>query len=128
MANFVGVETVLTGRTATLSNGTVRVAVSDKILEAVDRGGNGVETQVLVCIRPQDVTLSRALLDPSPSNQFPTRVVGVTSDGALFKVTLDAGFPLVAYVAKQSYFDLALALGVSVVASVQATAVHLIAR
>ena len=43
-------------------------------------------------------------------------------------VTLDAGFPLVAYVAKQSYIELGLASGAEVVASKNATAIHLIDR
>jgi molybdopterin-binding protein len=129
VANFVGVETVLPGQIVGVSDGAVSVAVGGKILNAVEYGGSGTAGQVLACIRPEDVALSRpASVGPTVPNQFAARVVAVTSDGALFKVTLDAGFSLVAYVAKQSYLELELAPGASVVASVKATAIHLIAR
>ncbi len=129
VANFVGVETVLPGQIVAVSEGTVSVAVDGKILQAVEHDGNGAAGQVLACIRPEDVTLSRAAsVGPSEPNQFAARVVAVTSEGALFKVTLDAGFPLVAYIVKQSYLDLALAPNASIVASVNPTAVHLITQ
>ena len=55
-------------------------------------------------------------------------MVGTEAAGLLFKITLDCGFPLVAYVSKQSFLELDLANRSEVVASVKATAIHLIAR
>jgi molybdopterin-binding protein len=129
VANFVGVETVLPGQIVAAAEGTVSVAVGAKILHALDHGMDGAARQVLACIRPEDVALSRrAAVGSSVRNQFTARVVAVTSLGPLFKITLDAGFPLVAYVTKQSYLELELVPGTSVVASVKATAIHLITR
>ena len=85
--------------------------------------------RVLVCIRPENVALSRRMsADSSMRNQLDARVAGVSSLGHLFKITLDCGFPLSAYVTKQSYLELNLEPGASVVAAFKATAIHLINR
>ncbi len=55
-------------------------------------------------------------------------MIRVAALAHLFKITLDCGFPLIAYVTKQSFFELNLAVGAPVVASIKATAIHLISR
>ncbi|MCL4394479.1 MAG: ABC transporter ATP-binding protein [Chloroflexi bacterium] len=126
VANFVGVETVLEGRVVSASDGDVRIALGEREIHAV---GEHLSPRVLVCIRPEDVALARAVhADSSVKNQFDARVTAIASLGPLFKITLDCGFPLVAYVTKQSYLDLGLAPGVRVVAGVKATAIHLIPK
>jgi molybdopterin-binding protein len=50
----------------------------------------------------------------------------VVNVGAQARVDVDAGFPLVALITKQSLEDLSLESGSRVVASFKATAVHLI--
>ena len=126
VANFVGVETVLEGETLAASDGDVRIALGSREIHAVSEHA---ARRVLVCIRPEDVALARgARGDSSVRNQFDARVVAVAALGPLFKITLDCGFPLIAYVTKQSYLELNLAPGAPVVASVKATAIHLIPR
>lgn len=129
VANFVGVETVLAGRITSAADGIVDVAVGDQVLHAPDHRLEESTRRVLACIRPEDVVLARApAVGSSVRNQFPARVVEVMPLGPLFKVTADAGFPLVAYVTKQSFLELELAPGAPVVASVKAAAIHLISR
>jgi molybdopterin-binding protein len=134
VANFVGVETVLEGRVLSASGGDIRVALGDcEIHAAGDHRGPparvGAAPRVLVCIRPEDVMIARAAQsDPGARNQFDARVVAVASLGPLFKITLDCGFPLVAYVTKQSFLDLGLTPGARVLAGIQAAAIHLIDR
>ena len=126
VANFVGVETVLEGETLAASDGDVRIALGSREIHAVSEHA---ARRVLVCIRPEDVALARAVRgDSSVRNQFDARVVAVAALGPLFKITLDCGFPLIAYVTKQSYLELNLAPGAPIVASVKATAIHLIPR
>ncbi len=126
VARFVGVETVLEGETLEAADGEVRIAVGGREIHAV---AGRPARRLLVCIRPENVALARgASTDSSVRNQFDARVVEVASFGHLFKITLDCGFPLVAYVTKQSYLELALAPGARVVAGVKATAIHLIDR
>ncbi len=126
VANFVGVETVLEGETLAASDGDVRIALGSREIHAVS---DHAARRVLVCIRPEDVALAHAArADSSVRNQFDARVVAVAALGPLFKITLDCGFPLIAYVTKQSYLELNLAPGARVIANVKATAIHLIDR
>ncbi len=129
VANFVGVETMLPAQIMKVSDNFVSMTVGDKTLYALDRGVDRTLRSVLACIRPEDVALSHSpSSDAGARNQFTARVVSVSTLGPLFKIALDAGFPLVAYAAKQLYLDLKLSPGASVTASIDATAIHLIAR
>jgi len=126
VARFVGVETVLEGRTIAVSDGDVRISLGGHDIHAV---AENASPRVLVCIRPENVVVARGMLaDSSVRNQFPARVAGVSAQGPLFKITLDCGFPLTAYVTRQSFLELRLEPGSSVVAGFKATAVHLINR
>jgi tungstate transport system ATP-binding protein len=126
VARFVGVGTVLEGRTISVSNGDVLIELAGHEIHAV---ADNPARKVLVCIRPENVSISRSVSsDSSVRNQLHARIGGVSGFGHLFKVTLDCGFPLTAYVTKQSYLELNLQPGTSVVAGVKATAIHLISR
>ena len=129
IASFVGVETVVEGKVAAVADGVARIAVNGAFVHAAGAAMPPVDARVLACIRPEDVALA-AMPHPDSSvrNQFRARVVACEPAGPLFKITLDCGFPLVAYVSKQSYLELDLANRGEAVASVKATAVHLIAR
>ena len=129
VANFVGVETVLEGRVQSVSDGMARITIGGRMLHALANEATAADAIVLACIRPEDVGLAKSVHpDSSVRNQFPARVTAIEASGPLFKITLDADFPLVAYVAKQSYLELGLAPGTEVIASIKATAVHLIGR
>jgi molybdate/tungstate transport system ATP-binding protein len=126
VAEFVGVETILDGEILDASDGEVRVSLGGREIHAV---AERAARRVLVCIRPENVALARAAhADSSVRNQFEGRVIRVAALAHLFKITLDCGFPLIAYVTKQSFFELNLAVGAPVVASIKATAIHLISR
>jgi tungstate transport system ATP-binding protein len=84
--------------------------------------------EVLVGVRPENVTLSlHAAADTSARNSFPGTVTRIVPKGPYFKVELDCGFFLAAFVTPRSLEELALAPGREVVASFKATAAHLMA-
>ncbi len=129
VADFVGVETVLEGKVLSVTDGMAAIGVAGQVLHVLANDAAKPSASVTACIRPEDVALARtAHPGSSVRNQFPARVAAVAAAGPLFKISLDAGFPLFAYVSKQSYLELGLAPGVELVASVKATAVHLIGR
>jgi molybdopterin-binding protein len=129
IASFVGVETVIEGKVIAVSDGVARIAVDGALVHAAGAATPPVDARVLACIRPEDVALARVRHDDSSArNQFAAHIIATEPVGPLCKITLDCGFPLVAYVSKQSYLELGLANGGEVVASVKATAVHLISR
>jgi molybdopterin-binding protein len=127
VARFVGVETILPGRVAAERNGLLVVEVDGARIEAL--GHLSPRQQVLVCLRPEDLTI-RPQGEPLHPESARNHVAGVVEDilslGAQCRVRIDCGPSLVALVTKQSLDDLALAPGVPVVVSFKASAVHLI--
>jgi tungstate transport system ATP-binding protein len=127
VAAFVGVETMLHARVTARAGGLVTLAVGRHMLEAVAEGDF---SEALVCLRPEDVMLSRGGEDVhgSARNKIPGRVTRVVLTGADARVELDSGFPLIARVTRRSLEDLRLDVGDDAVASFKATAIHLIPK
>ena len=129
VASLVGAETVVPGRRIAAREGLVSVAVGSQVIEAVANGV--VSEEVLVVLRPEDVTLTLAE-DHSPATSARNRLRGVivriTPAGHQARVAVDCGFPLIALITKQSLEDLALQPGQEIVAAFKAHAVHLIPR
>ena len=123
VASFMGVETILTGKVIRRDGGTFIVSVEGKEIEAV--GDVHLGERVVLCIRPENVTLS--VRPPregtSARNVFPGKIVKIVSLGFYQKIHLECGFPLVAYVTNHSLEELSLAEEKEVGASFKATAV-----
>ncbi len=134
VASFVGVGTILKGQVLKAGRDTVTVSVSGGEIESA--GSFPVGSHVILCIRPENVTLSvpagTICEDGGPvtsaRNVFPGTVTRVTPMGFYQKVGLDCGFPLVSHVTMQSRESLKLAEGRRVTVSFKATAVHVIKK
>jgi len=128
VASFVGVETILSGRVIKRNGGTFVASIEGREIEAV--GDAHLGEKVLLCIRPENVTLSIHLSKEliSARNVFQGRIVKITPQGFYQKVQLDCGFLLVAYITNHSLEDLSLAEGKEVKASFKATAVTVIRK
>jgi tungstate transport system ATP-binding protein len=124
VASFVGVETVLAGKVIDRDEGTFTTSVSGQRIEAVGKADIG--ESVILCIRPENVTLS---IDPrgettSARNVFSGKIERIFSIGLYRKIQLDCGFRIVAYVTHHSTEALSLCEGKDVTVSFKATAVH----
>jgi molybdate transport system ATP-binding protein len=127
VAAVVGVETVVAGRVQRRSAGVATLRVGTAELAAADPGGEAID--YYVCIRGEDVTLEKGRAEQSSARNHLSGVVAeVTPAGVLTKVTVDAGFELVALVTRQAVADLDLKKGAGMFAVFKASAVHLIAR
>ena len=126
VASFVGTETVLYGRIRENRRGTLAAVVNGTEIEAVGDALPGEE--VILCIRPENVTLAMAGGDAATSarNTFTGRIERIVPMGLYQRVHLDCGFPLVAYVTSQSLEGMGLIEDLQVAASVKATAIHVI--
>jgi tungstate transport system ATP-binding protein len=126
VASFVGTETVLTGRVRERRRGILVVIVNGRELEAV--GEAGPSEEVVLCIRPENVTLAMSGGEKTTSarNVFAGRIERIVTFGLFHRVHLDCGFPLVAYVTSQSLESMGLIEDLHVSASVKATAIHVI--
>jgi tungstate transport system ATP-binding protein len=123
VASFVGVETILTGKVIKRNGGTFFASIQGQEIEAVGDAYPG-ETVVL-CIRPENVTLSTRLSHEGTSarNVFPGKIEKIVSLGFYQKIELNCGFALVAYVTNHSLEELSLTEGKEVRASFKATAI-----
>jgi len=129
VATFVGVETILAGQIAGFADGLAAVQVAEQVLEVPVEGEAGDD--VLICLRPEDVTLTPGevpLTLSSARNRFRGRVSRVVPQGRMFHVTVDCGFPIVAMITPRSVQGLGLVEGREVVAAFKATAAHVIRR
>jgi len=110
------------------SGGTFVTSIEGQEIEAVGDAHFG-ETVVL-CIRPENVTLSSHPSKEATSarNIFSGKIVKIISLGLYQKIHLYCGFPLVAYVTNHSLEELSLAEGKEVTASFKATAIHVVRK
>ena len=125
VASFVGTETILSGSIKENRRGSLIADVRGAEVEAVGDAMPG--ENVVLCIRPENVTLARNVNKAtSARNAFIGRIERIVPMGAFHRVHLDCGFPLVAYVTNQSLESLGLIVDLQVAASVKATAIHVI--
>jgi len=126
VAESVGVENVVRGEVIAHQSGLCTVQVGPVQLECLDAGASGA---VFACIRAEEVTLAPGSPAASSArNRLAGRIRGVFVEGAVARVELDCGFPLVAVVTAQSVSDLQLRVGDSISAVIKATSVHLLSR
>ncbi len=127
VASFVGVETILRGRVTNTKDGEIVVDVAGHEIEAVADVLPG--EPVILCIRPENVTLSGDCFGPvSARNIFSGVIKKITQLGLFFRVDLDCGFPLVSYVTKHSLENMSLSVEKKIEASFKATAVHVLKK
>ena len=129
VAAFVGVENILTGRVSRQAGGVATMVVGPATISVVGEFTTGEE--LVIGIRPETVVLepvSRDAILTSALNRPSGLITRITSMGALARVSVDCGFPLVSLVTSQSVENLALSQGTAVLASFKASAIHVIRR
>jgi len=127
IASFVGTETILEGVVQTSDRGLMEISIGGKIIEAV---GNFLPGQnVYCCLRPENITVSRDLPEKSSArNVFEARIQKITRQAFFYKMFLDCGFLLVAYITVSSCEELNICEGSTAAVSFKATAVHVMRR
>jgi molybdate transport system ATP-binding protein len=124
-ADEAGSESVVSARVVGRREGLLCLEVGGVLLFAPDPGGDF--QQARLCIRSEGVALERCDSQPvSTRNHLPARIAGLDLFGALARVRLDCGFPLVALVTAWACRDLGLVVGDPVTALVKATAIRVI--
>ncbi len=127
VADFVGTETILEGTVKRSGSGLMEIVVAEKIIEAAGNLPPG--QKVHCCLRPENIIVSRDRSERiSTRNIFPAKVKKLIPQAYYFKLILDCGFPLVAYITMPSCEDLGVCEGSTVTASFKATSVHVIRR
>ncbi|MBN2204749.1 MAG: ATP-binding cassette domain-containing protein [Thermoleophilia bacterium] len=120
VAEFVGMENILLG---TVRRGEVHLG-EGLVLSAVLDGRSAGE--VSVAVRPEDVLLSREALDSSARNSFRGRMIHITHEGVMTRVTVDVGVPLVSLITTRSLEEYGLRVGDEIWATFKSASVHVI--
>lgn len=121
VADFLGMETLVEGTVVASERGTFTL---DNGL--VGAGSVLPGRRVRVGIRPEHVTLERAVHPGlSARNQRPAVIQRILPHGPFFKIELDAGFFLSAFLTLDAMEQLGLEPGSRCIAIIKATAVHL---
>lgn len=128
VASFVGVETLLEARVEEANDTEFFAAIAGRRIEVAGRALPGEE--VILGIRPENVILSAADGPgvTSMRNSFRGKINGAVNLGPYYRVRVDCGFPLVAYITPHSWREMGLGEGSEVTASFKATAIHLVRR
>ena len=120
VADFVGAENIIEG-----------IAKKDGAkITIVDTGNISIysteqnEGHVHITVRPEDIILSTQKVETSARNVFKGQIREIVDTGALIKLTIDVGEPLVVFLTRQSFLDMELNIGKSVWTYFKATAVH----
>ena len=127
IARLLGMENIVEGLITAESADLLRVSVSGTTIDVAKRAAEpALPRQVTLCIRAENVHL----VPPQPEaqrNRLRARVVDLRRSGPLWKVSLDCGFPLIAYALPQTVRAAALAAGGPVDAEIDPGAIHLLA-
>jgi molybdate/tungstate transport system ATP-binding protein len=120
VADFVGAENIIEG-----------IAKKDgERLTVIDTGNISIYSteqkkgHVHITVRPEDIILSSKKVETSARNVFKGQVKEIVDTGALIKLTIDVGDPIVVFLTRQSFLDMELNIGKSVWTYFKATAVH----
>jgi len=126
VARFVGMENILNGVVTANTGGLASIHVGERNIIAVSDANPGAPMDVV--FRAADVTLHvRDGEESTAQNRFGAVITAVVPlGGPLTEVYLDAGFPIVALVTRRSAEDWDFAPGMSVLASIKASAVRVI--
>jgi tungstate transport system ATP-binding protein len=122
------VDELAKGKVMEKKMGIVTVSVSGREVAVI--GDYAVGENLILCIRPENVTLSIKPSDTPTSarNTFPGTIERIVPMGLFQKVELNCGFPLVAYVTHDSIKALSLCEEMGVSASFKATAIHVVRK
>jgi len=122
VAEFIGIENILTGAITGINDGLITVEVSGHKIQAVGdfAAGEGVH----LFIRPEDVTVAISGEISSARNRLEGTITRLSLVGPLVRLEIDCGFRLMAVVTRQSAADLGLSIGRRIFASLKATAIH----
>jgi molybdate/tungstate transport system ATP-binding protein len=93
-----------------------------KMIEAItDRTG-----RIMLHIRPENVIISKEIVDSSARNKFAGTVAGVTDLGATVTLRISGQIPITAIITRRSFFEMQLNIGSQVHAFFKATSVDVL--
>jgi len=121
VAKFVGVENIFSGKSK-LKKGLARIDIGNLLIEAVTQK----EGKVKVCIRPEDILLSKRPIKSSGRNMLKGKITEISDRGTTVRLKVDVGRELVVIITKRSFLDMKLKIGSGVYVAFKASSIHVI--
>ena len=122
VAEFIGIENILTGLVIENSDGLITVDVAGHRIQAL--GNFSIGESVNLFLRPEDVTVSVSSDRTSARNRLLGEITRLTLVNPIVRLEIDCGFRIMAVITRQSTEELELSIGQSVYVSLKATAIH----
>ena len=127
VAEITAVETIQPGRVLEIHEGLVVVTVGNARLTALDSDGLTSHGDVYVCIRAEDVVLTRdRTVVSSARNRLDVTVRSIEGDGPQVRVKLAGDVPLIAWLTHTACEDLGIKVGDQLLALIKTPQVHII--
>ncbi|NVO66544.1 ABC transporter ATP-binding protein [Methanofollis tationis] len=126
VARFVGIENIVSGRIARMSEGVAEIETDfGTTISAVTPLSPG--TRVSVCIKPEEITLHLAEYPhTSARNALGGKVARMTAFGPLMRLVVDCGIPISVLITWKSAEEMGLSEGSRVRISFKASAAHVV--
>ena len=129
VADFVGIETVLSGEVIENRGNLSLIKIPEgKIIKASSEVKAG--EAVKVCIRPENVVISCGgeveNFKSTFRNSFQGKIIKLIPAGLYYKVEMDCGFKIIAFISKQAMEEMELTEGKSIRAYFKAASTHVI--
>jgi molybdate/tungstate transport system ATP-binding protein len=121
VASFVGVENIFKGESR-LRRDIAEIDLKGTKIEAVTRR----KGKVKVCIRPEEILLSKRPIKSSGRNMFRGQITEISDRGATVKLKVDIGREFVVMITKKSFLDMKPNIGSKVYITFKASSVHVI--
>ncbi|MGH7927567.1 MAG: ABC transporter ATP-binding protein [Candidatus Binatia bacterium] len=125
VADIVGVENRLPGVVEDCADESTNIRVNQNRFKVAGRFKPG--TRVVVCLRPEDVVLSRGNCETSDSNRLTGMIISLSTGVMHQRITVDCGgMQVVALMERKTCLGLGLAEGEKATATFSSSAAHII--
>ena len=120
VADFVGIENVMSGKIEDNSNGLVKIRTdSITVFTLTEKKGN-----VNFTVRPDEITISREKVQTSARNTIQGKVNEIIDTGSLIKLLVDTGELFTVFITRESLNELNISIGTNIWLYFKASAVH----
>jgi len=123
LASFAAVVNSFRGIASATSEGTSIVDVGNGVLIEVTAQSQG---EVSVFVNPQDIILSKSVVESSARNVFKGRIVEISDLGSLVKLKVDVGKVFTVQITKRSFNEMEINLDAEIYIAFKASSVQVL--
>jgi len=123
LVSFAAVENTFKGNAYATGEGTTIINVGNNVEVEVTPQKTG---NVSFFINPQDIILSKTVLESSARNVFAGKITAISDLDTLVKLKVDVGLPFIVQITKRSFIQMGLNLNAEVYIAFKASSVQVL--